>query len=184
MAPGVGHPLNAAFCAWVSSAVSSDPRGDWSAAAAAYLQHCDALLKSAQPAPPPAQARGVAPPPAPEQEAQEGPAAASGKYFGKIAAEAPASREANPFAQGLDFGGEVRGPGPLAALRLQRTALTPLLRTKQVARQKEAAAAVLAERAARQAADDARARAEAEAEARVTGSECVPVLARSLARKP
>lgn len=115
MAPAAaarGHPLNAAFTAWVVAASASDPEGDWSVAVAAYLAHCDALFAEAERSGAAAKAAGS--PPAAKKAASPGSAeaggekAAGGFFFGKCAAEQPASREANPFAQRLDFGNEAR----------------------------------------------------------------------------
>ena len=119
MAPGRGHPLNAALAAWVESAHASAPDGDWSGAVAAYLKHSEALFAEAAAK----EERGAAAAPSakkaspsggeaaaardsPDRAAEEGPKEAF--FFGQRAAEPPASREANPFAQGLDFGGEAR----------------------------------------------------------------------------
>ena len=118
-----GHPLNAAFAAWVERAVASDPSGDWSGAVAAYCAHCDALFAEAQQQRQQPAAKKATPPPAfgafaaPAAQAQGGAEPGPLLFFGQRAAEPPARREDNPFAQGLDLDKEARGSCGLAALR-------------------------------------------------------------------
>ena len=113
MAPAAtarGHPLNAAFTAWVVAASASDPEGDWSGAVAAYLAHCDALFAEAERGG--AAAKAADSPPAAKKATPAGSGEkerpAEAFFFGQRAAEQPASREDNPFAQRLDFGNEAR----------------------------------------------------------------------------
>ena len=184
-AAAAGHPLNAAFAAWVQRAAASDPAGDWSGAVAAYVAHAEALLAEARAAQEPARPaakkaaggreapQAAASPPA--QQAQGGaPDPGHLTFFGQRAAEPPARREDNPFAQGLDLEKEVRGRPAAAAITGADRCGAPAPGNEQVAAQKAAAAKILAERAAREEADRAARQAEAEAEARATGSKCVP----------
>ena len=113
-AAAAGHPLNAALLAWVERAAASYPAGDWSGAVAAYCAHVDALFAEAQQQAPPQQpaakkaaAQAQVPPPSPQATAgSSGPGPLL--FFGQRAAEPPARREDNPFAQGLDLDKEAR----------------------------------------------------------------------------
>ena len=118
-----GHPLNAALLAWVDRAVASDPSGDWSGAIAAYCAHCDALFAEAQQQRQPAAKKAtVTPPPFGSSAAPAAQGAEPGPllFFGQRAAEPPARREDNPFAQGLDLDKEARASGLARVARCGR----------------------------------------------------------------